>query len=130
MFGKRRQKELSNSEKIHHFYRADRLRRLRQGSIFIVPFVVIFMMSFTNGRGTEVLATATDANISYRTNANHQQQVALEDGSLLMIKLPHEITLTPGERVLLSKQTLIVFGLKRYHFVALSSDNQSVINSP
>ena len=82
------------------------------------------MMSFTDGRGTEVLATATDANVSYRTNANHQQQVALEDGRLLMIKLPHEITLTPGDQVVLSKQGLITFGLKRYQFVARSRDNR------
>ena len=118
MFGKKPARKLSNSEKIHKHYIADRRRELVLTTAMLVSMATLFfLLSYTGGPATEVKATTTSANISYRTKANHRQQVQLENGQLIMIELPHEILLRPGERVLLARHYLIRPGLKRYRFI-------------
>lgn len=119
MFSRKPPGKLSNSEKMHEHFKADRRRKNLQGIAVLVPIAVLFiLLSYTGGTAAEVTATATSANVSYRTKASHRQQVALENGQLIMIELPHAIMLSPGEKVLLARHYLIAPGLKRYRFIA------------
>ena len=119
MFGKKLSRKRSNSEKLHEHFNADRRRQILQGTALLVPMAVLFiLLSYTGGSAAEVTATATSANVSYRTKASHRQQVELENGQLIMIELPHTIMLSPGEKVLLARHYLIAPGLKRYRFIA------------
>ncbi|MGB0866971.1 MAG: hypothetical protein ACPGSC_10700 [Granulosicoccaceae bacterium] len=111
---------MSNFKKIDHLYKAERRRAWLQGGAILASFfLVIVLITFPFGDKTEVIATATDANISYRTKGMHKQQVQLDDGQLLMVDLPQQITLIPGQKIVLSEHYLVTLGLKRYHFVSL-----------
>lgn len=102
MLRKPQPKQVSNSEKIDNFYKAERFRRLRLGAAVLAPAAfILFALNYTNAPSEEVVATVTPNNVSYRTKASHRQQVELADGQLLMIELPHEVMLTPGEKVVL-----------------------------
>ena len=126
MFSKKQSRKLSNSEKVHKHYKAYRRRKILQNTTIFVPMAVLFfLLSYTVGPAAEVEATTTSANVSYRTKASHRQQVELENGLLIMIELPHELLLNPGEKVLLARHYLIAPGLKRYRFISrLGTDDR------
>lgn len=112
-------KKTSNTEKLDKFYKSELRRRWLLFFSVVTPVLFVFyLLSAPMGRATEVVATATKAKFSYRNKSNHKQQVALDDGQLLMVTLPHEVTLLPGDKVLLSMQSLTTFGLKHYQFMA------------
>jgi len=120
-------RRLKNREIIERFYKAERRRVWLVAGPMLASFILMmFLITFPLGDKSEVIAVATPANVSYRSKSHHKQQVALKNGQLIMVNLPHQITLVPGQRIVLAEHNLVALGLKRYHFISLLSSEEGL----